>query len=41
MQIKSLRSTSSEPVTEEGVVGEATWDAGDRAGFGCETSKCP
>jgi hypothetical protein len=34
MDIKSLRFTSSEPATEEGVVGEETWDAGDGVGTG-------
>jgi hypothetical protein len=32
--------TSSEPAKEEGVVGEETWDAGDGAEPGYETSKC-
>jgi hypothetical protein len=39
MHIKSLRFTSSEPAKEEGVVGEETWDAGDGAETGYETSK--
>jgi len=41
MHIKSLRFTSTESATEEGVVGEETWDAGDGAGTAYETSKCP
>jgi len=32
---------SSEPAAGEGVVGEETWDAGDRVGTGYETSKRP
>jgi hypothetical protein len=32
---------SSEPATEEGVMGEETWDAEDGVGTGYETSKCP
>ena len=31
----------SEPATEEGMVGEETWDAGDRVATGYETSKAP
>jgi hypothetical protein len=41
MHIKLLRFTSSEPATEEGMVGEEIWEAGDGAGTGYETSKCP
>ena len=41
MHVTSLRFTSSEPANEEGVVGEEEWDAGDGAGSGYETSKCP
>jgi hypothetical protein len=37
MQIKSLRFTSSEPITEEAVVGEETWDAEDGAEAGYES----
>jgi len=32
---------SSEPAAEEGVVGEETWDAGDRVETWYETSKIP
>ena len=41
MHIRSLRIMSSEPAAGEGVVGEETWDAGDRVGTGYETSKRP